>query len=52
MTFKESDIHKVHEILKFATMGSNKQLEDQIETIRIKKEKLALKEQKKLNKNT
>ena len=48
----EFDIHKVHKIMKFQTMGSNQQLKD--EKIRIKKaeEKLAIKEQKKLNKNT
>jgi len=52
MTFNESDIHKVHKILKFATMGSNKQLEDQKAKIKKAEERLALKEQKKINKNT
>jgi|GEM_PF-4134461 len=52
MTFSESDIHKVHKILKFATMGSNQQLIDQQIKIKKAEEKLVLKEQKKLNKNT
>jgi len=43
----ECDIHKVHKIMKFMTMGSNQQLKDINEKIKSDKLKLKLKEEKK-----
>ena len=52
MTFPEDQIHKVHKIMKFQTSGSKQQLKDFNKALKIKEEKLALKEQKKIDKNT
>jgi len=48
----ECDIHKVHKIMKFMTMGSNQQLKDLKEKAKSDKLKLKLKEEKKLAKTT
>lgn len=46
--FKESDIHKVNEVMNFLTKGRNEQLKNKIreDKLRLKEEKLRLQEEK------